>query len=53
MRRILDEIQDGRFAAEWIEENKNGRPRFTEMRNAGANHPIEKVARNSASSCRS
>ncbi len=43
MKRILEEIQSGKFAAEWIEENKNGRPRFNEMRNAGANHPIEKV----------
>ncbi|MEY2467987.1 MAG: ketol-acid reductoisomerase [Actinomycetota bacterium] len=43
MKRILGEIQDGSFAAEWIEENKNGRPRFNEMRKAGANHPIEKV----------
>ncbi|HVE94657.1 MAG TPA: ketol-acid reductoisomerase [Acidimicrobiales bacterium] len=43
MRKILGEIRDGTFAREWIEENKNGRPRFSEMRNAGANHPIEKV----------
>jgi ketol-acid reductoisomerase len=43
MKRILEEIQSGKFAAEWIEENKNGRPRFNEMRTAGANHPIEKV----------
>ncbi len=43
MKKILDEIQSGQFAEEWIEENKNGRPRFNEMRKAGANHPIEKV----------
>jgi ketol-acid reductoisomerase len=43
MKRVLDEIQTGKFAEEWIEENKNGRPRFNEMRKAGANHPIEKV----------
>ncbi len=43
MRRILDEIQDGRFAEEWIAENRNGRPRFTELREAGRAHPIEKV----------
>ncbi len=43
MRRILDEIQDGRFAEEWIAENRAGRPRFNELRRKGQEHPIEKV----------
>jgi len=43
MRRILDEIQDGRFAEEWIAENRAGRPNFNELRRKGAEHPIEKV----------
>src|SRR4051794_22801247 len=43
MRRILDEIQDGRFAEEWINENKNGRPKFTELREKGRAHQIEQV----------
>ncbi len=43
MRRILDEIQDGRFAEEWIAENQKGRPRFNELRRKGQEHPIEKV----------
>jgi ketol-acid reductoisomerase len=43
MRRILDEIQDGRFAAEWIAENRNGRPNFLRLRDEGKQHPIEKV----------
>ncbi|MDQ4132154.1 MAG: ketol-acid reductoisomerase [Actinomycetota bacterium] len=43
MRRILDEIQDGRFAEEWIAENRNGRPKFNELRRKGQEHPIEKV----------
>ena len=43
MRRILDEIQDGRFAAEWIAENERGRPLFTELREKGRDHQIEKV----------
>jgi ketol-acid reductoisomerase len=43
MRRILDEIQDGRFAEEWIAENRNGRPNFNQLRAAGRAHPIEKV----------
>ena len=43
MRRILDEIQDGRFAAEWIAENERGRPLFAELREKGRDHQIEKV----------
>ena len=43
MRKILDEIQDGRFAEEWIAENKAGRPEFNELRAKGQEHPIEKV----------
>ncbi len=43
MRRILDEIQDGRFASEWIAENKAGRDRFNALRSAAREHPIEKV----------
>jgi ketol-acid reductoisomerase len=43
MRRILEEIRDGRFAAEWIAENEAGRPRFAALRAAGREHQIEKV----------
>jgi ketol-acid reductoisomerase len=43
MARILEEIRDGSFAEEWIAENKAGRPRFNELRQKGAEHPIEKV----------
>ncbi|MGB9111747.1 MAG: ketol-acid reductoisomerase [Acidimicrobiales bacterium] len=43
MRRVLEEIRDGSFAAEWIQENKDGQPRFAKLREAGASHPIEKV----------
>jgi len=43
MKRILGEIQDGRFAEEWIAENRAGRPRFNELRAKGQDHPIEKV----------
>jgi ketol-acid reductoisomerase len=43
MRRILDEIRSGEFAQEWIAENRAGRPRFNELREAGKQHPIEKV----------
>jgi ketol-acid reductoisomerase len=45
MRRILQEIQDGRFAREWLAENRVGRPNFERMRQADDNHPIEQVGR--------
>jgi ketol-acid reductoisomerase len=43
MKKILGEIQSGEFAREWIAENENGRPNFDRMRDAAAQHPIEKV----------
>ncbi|MGH9268168.1 MAG: ketol-acid reductoisomerase, partial [Acidimicrobiales bacterium] len=43
MGRILAEIRDGRFAEEWIAENREGRPRFQELRYAARAHPIETV----------
>jgi ketol-acid reductoisomerase len=43
MKKILEEIQTGKFAEEWIAESDSGRKRFSELRNAGKNHPIEKV----------
>ena len=43
MKRILEEIQSGRFAEEWIAEDRAGRPRFTQLRDEGREHPIEKV----------
>ena len=45
MRKVLDEIQDGTFAKEWIAENDEGRPRFRRMREENAGHPIEKVGK--------
>ncbi len=43
MQKILKEIQTGKFAKEWMAENKNGRKRFLALRKAGDLHPIEKV----------
>ena len=43
MRRVLDEIQTGKFANEWILENKAGRPVFNALQRKGAEHPIEEV----------
>jgi len=43
MARILEEIRSGKFAEEWIAENRAGRPRYNELRAKGTEHPIEKV----------
>ena len=43
MRKILDEIQTGQFAQEWILENQAGRPVFNALRKKSAEHPIEEV----------
>ncbi len=43
MRRILDEIQDGRFADEWIAESEAGRENYHRLQQAGKDHPIELV----------
>jgi ketol-acid reductoisomerase len=43
MKRVLAEIQSGKFAKDWIAENKNGRKKFLGMREAGAKHQLETV----------
>jgi ketol-acid reductoisomerase len=45
MRRILDEIQSGTFAREWMAENDAGTPHLLEARAALADHPVEVVGR--------
>jgi ketol-acid reductoisomerase len=46
MALILQEIQEGDFAREWILENKAGRPGFLARRRQEADHPINEVGRN-------
>jgi ketol-acid reductoisomerase len=43
MRRVLADIQTGKFAKKWILENQAHRPFFNRMRALEAAHPIEKV----------
>ncbi|MDP2654878.1 MAG: ketol-acid reductoisomerase [Candidatus Omnitrophota bacterium] len=43
MKKILAEIQKGKFAREWIRENKKGRVNFNKFRQDSENHPVEKV----------
>ncbi len=43
MRQILEEIQDGDFAREWIAENRAGQESFKRMRAEQADSQIEHV----------
>ena len=43
MKRILDEIQSGRFAREWVLENQANRPVYNALLKKGEEHPIEEV----------
>ena len=43
MKNILDEIQSGQFADEWIKENKSGRPNYNKLLKDGETHPIEDI----------
>jgi ketol-acid reductoisomerase len=43
MKRILDDIQSGRFARDWVLENAAGQASFKAMRRKAAEHDIEKV----------
>ncbi len=45
MRHILDEIQSGQFAKEWIAEAENGFPTFLSLRKAARSSQIEEVGR--------
>jgi ketol-acid reductoisomerase len=43
MKRVLADIQSGRFARDWVLENKAGQPSFKATRAHNAAHPIEEV----------
>lgn len=43
MDAMLEEVQDGTFAQEWITETQAGRPRYTRLRQADKAHEIEEV----------
>ncbi|MGB3207867.1 MAG: ketol-acid reductoisomerase [Crinalium sp.] len=45
MRKILQEIQSGQFAREFVLENQSGKAGFTAMRRQEAEHPIEEVGK--------
>ena len=43
MKKILEEVQSGQFAEEWIKENEAGRPNYTRIKKEDEKHLIEKV----------
>jgi ketol-acid reductoisomerase len=43
MKKILADIQSGKFADEWTTEYRCGSPHFRELRKEGEHHPIEEV----------
>jgi ketol-acid reductoisomerase len=43
MKRVLADIQSGRFARDWMLENKVGQASFKATRRAVSEHPIEEV----------
>jgi ketol-acid reductoisomerase len=45
MRKILDEIQSGEFAKEWILENMAGRPVYNALKKRDEQHLIEQVGK--------
>jgi ketol-acid reductoisomerase len=45
MKKILEEIQSGEFAKEWIAENRAGGENLSRMREEGAEHEVEEVGK--------
>ena len=45
MKKVLEEIQDGTFARNWIAENAVNRPHFNAVRRIKAEHQLEKVGK--------
>jgi len=45
MKRVLADIQEGRFARDWVLENKAGQASFKAIRARHAEHPLEEVGK--------
>ncbi len=43
MKQLLNEIQSGQFAKQWIAEHEAGRPNFTRLMQQDEQHPVEQV----------
>ena len=46
MKKVLEEVQSGKFAEEWIAENKAGRQKFLDTRKAQQDQLVEQVGGN-------
>jgi ketol-acid reductoisomerase len=45
MRKVLEDVESGAFAKEWIEEYKKGLPNMDKLREEEKSHEIEKVGK--------
>ena len=45
MRAVMADVQNGKFAREWMEEHRAGAPNLAKAREAAAAHPIEEAGR--------
>ena len=45
MKKVLQEIQNGSFAADWILENQSGRVRYNRQKAIDAAHPVEETGK--------
>jgi len=43
MRKVLKEVQNGKFARQWIKENASGKAQYQKLLDADLNRQIEKV----------
>lgn len=43
MKKVLKEVQNGKFARQWIAENNRGQKKYKKLMKADLAHPIEKV----------
>ncbi|MDP1687768.1 MAG: ketol-acid reductoisomerase, partial [Hydrogenophaga sp.] len=43
MKDVLDDIQSGKFARNWVQENQAGQPYFKATRRKSSEHQIEEV----------
>jgi ketol-acid reductoisomerase len=45
MRKVLEEVRDGTFATEWVNEYESGMGRYDALYRKDLEHPVEKVGR--------
>jgi ketol-acid reductoisomerase len=45
MKKVLENIQSGKFARDWVLENKVGRPMFNALSEKENNSELERVGR--------